>query len=100
MAPASSSSTAEICHALAPILFASSFLHMQSRFFAADIADIYAGKIDETLSSAYTEWQQTLNQNLTVRGHYGTGVIGVILPSRSVNYGAMMISPQAIKDCH
>jgi glutamate-ammonia-ligase adenylyltransferase len=65
MAPASSSSTDETCHALAPILFASSFLHMQSRFFAADIADIYAGKIDKTLSSAYAEWQQTLIHNQT-----------------------------------
>ena len=53
MAPAASSAAPDICHALAPILFASSFLHLQSRLFATDIADIYSGKIDEILSSAY-----------------------------------------------
>ena len=65
MAPAASSAAPDICNALAPILFASSFLHLQSRLFATDIADIYSGKIDEILSSAYAEWQQTLAQNQT-----------------------------------
>ena len=54
---------------LAPVLFASSFLHLQARHHASDIPALFAGNIDEVLFDAHADWRTSLSQSQTNAGH-------------------------------